>query len=429
MTAFLALVRKDIRLFFRDRRSVAMSFIAPIVIASFFGYVFGGTPRSGRKAAKIPVAFADEDGSASSISVAKKLAAEESIDLRTMTRDEAREEVRKGTISVAAVIPKGFGEQAGTAFFRPDSQKPELEFLYDPSKISERQMIEGMLTGKVMEAVSSEMFAGSSSSMIDKALADFEKTEAMPESYKSSLRTILQGVRKLRQENAAAGTQPGPVMSVPFRSKADAVTARKGQEYNGVAHSFAGMGVQFILFMGIEAGVALLLQRKMGLWKRFRSAPVSRAAMLGSRVVSSALFALMILAVMFLFARVAFGVRIEGSFAGFALVAVSFALMTAAFGLLIASLGKTAEAARPIAVLATLIMVMLGGAWVPTFIFPSWLQQATLIMPTRWAVDALDAMTWRGLGFDSALRSSAVIAGFAILFGAIALWRFRWEAE
>jgi ABC-2 type transport system permease protein len=51
--------------------------------------------------------------------------------------------------------------------------------------------------------------------------------------------------------------------------------------------------------------------------------------------------------------------------AGFLVMAASFALMTAAFGLLIAAFGKTPEAARGMATFATMIMVMLGGAWVP----------------------------------------------------------------
>ena len=48
-------------------------------------------------------------------------------------------------------------------------------------------------------------------------------------------------------------------------------------------------------------------------------------------------------------------------------------------------------------------------------------------MPTRWAVDALDAMTWRGQPFSAALLPSAVMLGFTLLFGLIAVWRFRWE--
>jgi len=72
-------------------------------------------------------------------------------------------------------------------------------------------------------------------------------------------------------------------------------------------------------------------------------------------------------------------------------------------------------------------MVMLGGAWVPSFIFPEWLQTASLAVPTRWAVDALDAMTWRGQPFAEALLPAAVMLGFSAAFMAIAIWRFRWE--
>jgi len=95
--------------------------------------------------------------------------------------------------------------------------------------------------------------------------------------------------------------------------------------------------------------------------------------------------------------------------------------------LLIAALGKTPEATRGLAIFVTLIMVMLGGAWVPAFIFPQWLQSATLLVPTRWAMDGLDAMTWRGLGFSAAIGPIAVLTFCALLFGLIAVARFRWE--
>ena len=106
-----------------------------------------------------------------------------------------------------------------------------------------------------------------------------------------------------------------------------------------------------------------------------------------------------------------------------------FAIMTATFGLLIAAFGKTPEAARSMATFATLILVMLGGAWVPSFVFPQWMQTATLFVPTRWAVDGFDAMTWRGLGMDVAAECMAVQIGFALLFGSLALWKFDADAK
>jgi ABC-2 type transport system permease protein len=122
-----------------------------------------------------------------------------------------------------------------------------------------------------------------------------------------------------------------------------------------------------------------------------------------------------------------FDVRIDGSVIGFLGICTAFALLTASFGLLIAALGRTPEATRGLAIFATLILVMLGGAWVPSFVFPEWLQTAGLFVPTRWAVDGFDAMTWRGLGLDAALPPIAVMLAFSAVFWVIAVWRFDWE--
>ena len=82
-----------------------------------------------------------------------------------------------------------------------------------------------------------------------------------------------------------------------------------------------------------------------------------------------------------------------------------------------------------LAIFVTLLMVMLGGAWIPAFVFPAWLQKATLLVPTRWAVDGMDAMTWRGFGFSEAVLPITVLLGFAALFGGVAVWKFRWEED
>ena len=77
--------------------------------------------------------------------------------------------------------------------------------------------------------------------------------------------------------------------------------------------------------------------------------------------------------------------------------------------------------------MVTLVMLMLGGAWVPAFIFPAWLQKASLVMPTRWAIDGLDAMTWRGQGFEAALLPAGILAAFALVMGLLAWARFPFD--
>jgi ABC-2 type transport system permease protein len=376
LTAFGALVRRDVRLFFLDKRAMTMSFVAPIVIASFFGYLFGGVTKD-RQPAKVDVAIVDQDGSAVSRRVVESLGREKMLDVKIRSADEARARVQSGKTTVAAVLPAGFGAGAVRGLFG-GKDRPAVEIWYDPSHSTELAMIRGMLAQHVMEAVGAE----------------------------------------------ASGGRP---LSLPFRVSDEAVTSRKGVEYNGMAHSFAGMSVQFVLFMGIDAGLIVLAQRRSGMWKRLQAAPISRFLVIGSRAASATLIAMIILAVVFGFARAVFAVRIEGSFLGFVGVCASFSLTTAMFGLLVAVLGKTPEGTRGISILVTLILVMLGGSWVPTFLFPQWLQKATVAIPTRWAVDGMDAMIWRGLGLEAALAPIAALLGFAALFGAVAVWRFRWQ--
>ena len=63
----------------------------------------------------------------------------------------------------------------------------------------------------------------------------------------------------------------------------------------------------------------------------------------------------------------------------------------------------------------------------PSFVFPQWLQQASLAVPTRWAVDGLDAVTWRGQGLNAAAAPIAILGATALICLSVAIWRFRWQ--
>ncbi len=424
MTAFLTVVRKDLQLFLTDRRAVLMQIVAPIVISAFFGFVFTRSTGS-TDAARIAVLVTDLDGSAISKGVVKGLGAEAVLEVKPLGADAARDEVRRGHAVVAVVLPAGFGAAAAKALFR-GTGKPEVPLLYDPSHTPELALVGGLLTQHAMQAISQEAFSREG---VAEQLLALEMAPIEPE-RKAALRNLLGDVMKLGP-SAPGGTSGGglPGLSLPYEVHAEAVTAQPRVPYNGFAHAFAGMSVQFILFAGINMGVGILLDRQRGVWKRLRAAPLSKTLVLGAKTASGALIAFITLSVVFAFAIVLFGVRVQGSAVGFVGVLLAIALMASTFGILIAALGKTPEATRGISIFAVLIMVMLGGAWVPTFIFPAWLQKATLVVPARWAVDGIEGATWRGLPLSSAIPGIGVLCAFAILFAVLAAWRFDWEAE
>ena len=426
MNAFLALVLKDLHIFFGDRRAVIMAFAAPILIGSFFGYVFGGGPQSAKQQNKLRVLVIDQDQGPSAKDLFVSLQKEPLLDAALSPLEAAQEAVRKGKAPVAIVLPPGFGNQAAQALFGA-GPKPQITVMYDPSHQAEASMIRGILTGQVMRTVTKQAFSGvTGQQTAATALRSLDEAHMDP-AEKSAIATLLKSVAKFAERPQAASLEGG--LAMPFETKDEALTSRTGVQYNAYAHSFGGMAIQFMLFMGIDVGIGMLLLRQRGLWRRFRAAPLSKTVLLGSRAFSAMLVGMLILAVVFTFARVVFGVKVEGSLLGFIGVCAAFSLMTAGYGMLIAAIGKTPEAARGLATLATLLLVMLSGAWVPGFLFPQWMQSVTKANPVRWAMDGLDAMTWRGLGIEEAILPVAVLLLSAVGFGVIAIWRFRWEAE
>jgi len=422
MTAFFALVRKDLILFLSDRRALVISLALPIVIAAFFGSLFGGSA----KTSAIDVALVQQDTSEIGNRIAAGLTSDPNLHVTPLALADADKAVRKGEQKVAIVLPAGFGEAAGAALFG-GGRKPEIALLYDPSQPAVLAMVKGMLTQQVMSVVSAEMFGGKmGQAMTERSLRQLdERAKNDPDSR--VLRDMLASVQKYQalpaKDGAAAGPSKG--LSMPFTTADRQLSSGIAEQgYNAYAHAFAGMGVQFILFMGIDMGIGILLARRSGVWSRLLAAPVSLTQVLLTRAASGAIIAFALLCVVFTVAVFGFGVHIA-SLPGFIGMALCFGVLTASLGLVIAAFGKTPEAARKIAMFAVLVMVMLGGAWLPSFLFPQWMQTLTMAVPTRWAIDGLDAITWRGMDAMAAVPAMGAQLGFALLFGLLALWKFK----
>jgi ABC-2 type transport system permease protein len=373
-----ALVRKDLLLFRADRRAVIVSFAVPAMLALLFGLVFRSN--SGGGAMHVSSRVVDLDGSAASRRLVDALGKDPVLAATPSSRSEAEELVRRGKIDVALVIPEHFAAGAAAAS-RGGSDRPEIAVLAGPTAKIEAGLAQGVLTRAAMQSLGPELD---------------------PEFVR------------------CAGT------GAPFHAEVRAVSGGDSR-YHGAAHALAGMGVQFILIGAIDSAVGLLNERQQGLFRRFRAAPLSRAVLIASRLISSAIIALAVIVFLYAFGSATMGIRIQGSMAGFALIAVGFAFMAASLGVLVSTFGKSPQATRGGGIFIVLIGTMLSGAWFPAFLFPSWLRTATLFVPSRWAVDGLDAMTWRGLGLDAALAPAGVLLLSAVVLGAWAAARFRWD--
>ena len=335
LTALRALILKDFFQFFGNRRSLIMSLAAPIAIAAMVGYLFN--PAS-QKPSRVPVVLTDLDQSPLTRELIAALQADSTLLLSEAPRTEGEAAVREGRARAAVVLPAGFGAEAPRALFG-NGTRPVVEILHDPSQAIALALVRGLLAQQAMQVVSSRALSptGLQGMQADVLRAD------LPAARRQDLQALFETLERVQQPVASASPAAssasaaggGAAFRMPFETREQEATAVPGRRYNAYSHAFAGMGVQFILFAGIEFGVGLLLARRLGLWKRLRVAPISRTMLLGSRIASGALISLFLLLAIFAGGMALFGVRIDGSVIGFIGVAVAFALMTAAFGMLL----------------------------------------------------------------------------------------------
>ena len=111
------------------------------------------------------------------------------------------------------------------------------------------------------------------------------------------------------------------------------------------------------------------------------------------------------------------------------LVALVTAVCIAALGLLIGVLAKSEEQAIVFSLIPMFVLSGLGGAWVPLEYTGAAFQAIGHVSPVAWAMDGFKDIIARGLGFTSVLVPCAALFGYALLFFALALWRFQRVSE
>jgi len=172
----------------------------------------------------------------------------------------------------------------------------------------------------------------------------------------------------------------------------------------------AGIFVQTSIFGSTQTGVSLAEDMGKGLIDRFRSLPMSRAAVLVGRTVSDAARNLFVVILMTVVGYI-IGFRFQAGFTsaiGALLLAVSFGFafswISAAIGLAI----RDVESTQAASFVWVFPLTFASSAFVPIESFPSWLKSFAEWNPITIAVDAtrslilggdLNPVLWQAIGW------------------------------
>ncbi len=383
----------------RNKGGMFFTFAWPIVLMVLFGFAFGGTGGDAG-AAKVRIAVVDEDGTAGSAAFLTRL--EASFELTPMTRPEAETAVRLGQRSGYLVIVKGFGAAAERLFY---GAPKEIELGVDPARQAEAGMIEGLLM-KHAAADMQNLFndPAATTRMADQAMAGMPTDPALGPQVAPVQRFL--GELKTFVNTPAAGAAPGAWEPLRITSRSVARERRRGPD-NAFDVTFPQGIVWGLIGCVMTFGVSLVTERTHGTLVRLRMAPLTRAQILGGKALAC-FVTIMVVELILLAVAFGFGVR-PSSLPMLALAGVSAAVCFVGLMMLIASLGKTEQTAAGAGWAILMPLSMIGGAMVPQFVMPQWMQTAGLISPIRYVILAIEGGIWRQFTLSEMALPCAVL--------------------
>jgi ABC-2 type transport system permease protein/oleandomycin transport system permease protein len=191
-----------------------------------------------------------------------------------------------------------------------------------------------------------------------------------------------------------------------------------------------GIMVQVVLFGGLQTGIGLARDINSGIIDRFRSLPMSRAAVLAGRTLADMLRNVIVITIMLMVGYL-YGFRFYNGAWNAVLMVVVFLLFGFAFSWIAAFLGmavKDEETAQLAGFMFVFPLVFASAAFVPVASMAKWLQHFANNQPITFAANAGRDLAL-GIPSHGALWKLLMwIAGILVVFIPLSVWSYRRRA-
>lgn len=413
MRAILELAWKDLVLLRRDRAAAFFTFVFPLAIALFFGYVFSGTASE-----PVKVAAWMERPSPAAERLVRALGEDGAFVLELVPdRDAGEQLVRRGRAVALVTVPAGYDEELSRTFTGGGAR---VGLVLDPSRRAEG----AMLVGKLHEVAFRTVFEGMSDpAQLQPMLDRVEERLKEPGSGLSmtdqvAIRAMLaraRGAATAREGAAGGGVPPaagaptGLAAWRPVVVERSELPMRPGIPANPFAISFM-QGITWALFGAVLAfGAGIAEERQRGTLVRLLVSPLRLWEVLMGKAIACFFACLLAQALLYGTGIAFFGVRVAGwQWAALAMVATSFAF--SGLMALMAGAFRTQGGAQGAGRALLLVLTMIGGGTIPVVFMPPFLRTMSDISPFKWAVLAAEGATWRAWGAADMWLPLAVLA-------------------
>ena len=215
----------------------------------------------------------------------------------------------------------------------------------------------------------------------------------------------------------------------PIAVSSTVVNTNTDSGYDSLKHSMIGFSLFFSMYTMVFGVGTILYDRQYKTWQRMMITPVSKASILGGSMIVTYFAGAVQLGILVIAGKYLLKIDWGNSLAGILLVVAAFVFAVTAMGLLLSGLVKTHAQLSSVTPVLLTSTAMLGGCmWPLDIVNNKVLLFLAELTPQKWAIQGMEDIASRGMGFEAAVLPSLILAGMGLIFFAAGVKLMKFDS-
>ena len=367
-----SLIRKEFLHIFRDRRTLVVMFVMPIVQLVLLGYA------ATTDIEHLRTAVFDGDKSSASRELIEAYRASNYFDITIYVESEVQLEhlIDNGQVRAGLMIPAGYGEELATG------GQAQVAFVIDGSDPN----------------VANTVYSASQSVGQAQSMRIMERTW---------------------------GIDPDSLPGVQVRPR-----VWYNPEMQSANFMIPGIiGIILYFLTSLFTAMSIVREREQGTIEQLIVTPIKPLELIVAKVIPYVFVAFFDVLEVLAIGVFWFGVPIKGSLPLLLGLSGLFLLTSLGIGIFISSVSGTQQEAMLLTFLTLFPSVFLGGFFFPIEAMPGWLQAITRIVPLRYMLAVIRGIMLKGVGVQILYQEVIALIVFGVVIMLLASTRFRKRLE
>jgi ABC-2 type transport system permease protein len=185
------------------------------------------------------------------------------------------------------------------------------------------------------------------------------------------------------------------------------------------------IGMILYLLTALFTAMAIVREREQGTIEQLIVTPIKPLELVVGKVMPYACLAFLDVLEVLAIGVFWFGVPINGSLVLLLALSGLFLITSLGIGIFISSVSNTQQEAMLLTFLTMLPSIFLGGFFFPIEAMPSWLQAVTYVVPLRYILVVIRGIVLKGVGVQPLLRDVVAMVVFGVVVMLLAANRFQ----